>query len=124
MRPSTVFLTGSVLALVFGLGFLLVPASILPLYGVSTDPSAVLMARYFGAALLHLGLLVYLLRNVREPGVVRIMAQTGVLGSIAGAAVSLMGVMAGTVNALGWSSVAIYALLVAGYAACLRPRSL
>lgn len=123
MRPSTVFLTGSALAIVFGLGFLLVPTAILPLYGVATDPSTVLMARYFAAALLHLGLLVYLLRNAMDPTVVRTMALTGVLGSLVGAAVSVGAVMAGTVNGLGWSTVAIYAVLMIGYAGCLRPRS-
>jgi hypothetical protein len=123
MRPNTVFLTAAVLALVFGLGFLLVPAMVLPVYGVSTEPATVLMARFFGVALFHVGLLLYFLKDVRDPGSIRAMGLAGVSGSLAGAAVALMGVTAGVVNSMGWSTVAIYALLLLGYASCLRGRT-
>lgn len=78
------------------------------------------LARFFGTALLHLGVLVYLLREAQEPAVRRALALAGVVGSIAGTAVGLMGVVAGTVNALEWSTVVTYALIVLGYAGCLR----
>ena len=65
----------------------------------------------------------YLVRDMTDAAVQRAVALTGVIGSIAGAAVSLVAVLAGTVNALGWSTVVIYVLLVLGYAACLRPRA-
>ncbi|MGH7500091.1 MAG: hypothetical protein ACREL3_14725 [Gemmatimonadales bacterium] len=120
MRPGTVFLTAGVLALAFGLSFLLVPATVLPLYGVPTDAATVLMARFFGVALLNAGLIVYLLRDVREPSSQRTLALAGVVGSVAGAAVALTAVLGGVVNALGWSTVAIYTLLLLGYATCLR----
>lgn len=120
MRPGTVFLTAGVLALAFGVGFLLVPAAVLPLYGVPTDVATILMARFFGVALLNAGLVVYLLRDVREPSSQRALALAGVVGSVAGAAVALTAVLGGMVNALGWSTVAIYTLLLLGYANCLR----
>lgn len=123
MRPNTVFLTAAVLALVFGLGFLLVPAMVLPVYGVATEPATVLMARFFGVALFHVGLLLYFLKDVRDPGSIRAMGLAGVSGSLAGAAVALMGVTAGVVNSMGWSTVVIYALLLLGYASCLRGRT-
>ncbi|MEP6689296.1 MAG: hypothetical protein ABJC36_13180 [Gemmatimonadales bacterium] len=123
MRPATVFLAGSLLALVFGLSFLAAPGAVLPLYGISPEAPTVLLARFFGVALLHAGLAVYLLRDTRDSVVQRALGLAGVVGSAAGAIVGLMGVLAGTVNALGWSTVAIYALLLLGYATCLRPRS-
>ena len=123
MRPATVFLTAAVLALVFGLGFLLVPAMVLPVYGAPTDAATVLMSRFFGVALLHVGLLLYLLKDIRDPGAIRAIALAGVAASVAGVAVALMGVMAGVVNAMGWSTVAIYGLLLLGYASCLRGRT-
>jgi FtsH-binding integral membrane protein len=123
MRPNTVFLAGGVLALVFGLSFLLVPAMVLPVYGAPTDAATVLMSRFFGVALLHVGLLLYFLKDVRDPGSVRAIALAGVVGSIAGAVVALIGLMAGIVNAMGWSTVAIYGLLLLGYASCLRART-
>jgi hypothetical protein len=123
MRPNTVFLSAGALALLFGLGFLMVPAALLPLYGVSTDGATVLMGRFFGAALAQLGLVLYLLRDVRDGLALRGLALAGVIGSVFGAVVALMGVLSGGTNALGWSTVAIYAVLGLGYAGLLRPRT-
>jgi hypothetical protein len=123
MRPNTVFLAGGVLGVVFGLGFLLIPGIVLPLYGPPPEPTAILMSRFFGVALFHLGLLLYLLREVREPGLQRLIATAGVAGSVAGLAVALMAVLGGLVNSLGWSTVLIYALLLLGYLSCMRARA-
>lgn len=122
MRPNTLFLVAGVLALAFGLGFLLVPAAVLPLYGVQPEAATVLMSRFFGVALVQLGLVLILIRQVREPGAVRGLALAGVLGSVCGALVALLGVMSHVTNALGWSTVGIYGLLLVGYVGCLRER--
>jgi hypothetical protein len=122
MRPNTVFLAGGVLGLAFGLSFLLIPATVLPFYGIPVEPSIVLMSRFFGVALFHLGMALYLLRDVREPAIQRALATAGLAGSAAGLAVALMGVLGGLVNALGWSTVAIYAVLLLGYLTCMRAR--
>jgi hypothetical protein len=116
MRPTTLFLSAGLLALVFGLGFLVAPATVLPFYGAATDATTVLMSRFFGVALVQLGLTLYLIREVREAVAVRAVAVAGIVGSICGAVVALMGVLNGVTNALGWSTVAIYALLLVGYA--------
>ncbi len=122
MRPNTVFLAGGILGLVFGLSFLLLPATVLPLYGVPVEPATVLMSRFFGVAVFHLGLVLYLLRDVRESASQRALATAGMAGSAAGLAVGLMGVLGGLVNALGWSTVAIYGALLLGYLVCMRAR--
>ena len=120
MRPNTVFLLGGVIATAFGLSFLLVPAMLLPMYGAPTDPATVLMSRFFGVALLQVGLMLYLVRETRDAATQRSIALAGVVGSIAGVLVSLLGVMGGVVNALGWSTVAIYAALLLGYLSAMR----
>jgi hypothetical protein len=122
MRPNTVFLAGGVLGIVFGLGFLLIPNHVLPLYGPAPDPTSLLMSRFFGVALVQLGLLLYLLRDVRDTGLQRLIATAGVAGSLAGLAVSLMAVLGGLVNSLGWSTVLIYGLLLLAYLGCMRTR--
>jgi hypothetical protein len=123
MRSTTLFLAAGILALVFGLGFLVAPAALLPLYGVATDPPIILMSRFFGVALAQLGLALYLIREVRDAAAVRALALAGVVGSICGIGVSLIGVQSGVTNALGWSTVAIYVLLALGYVSCLRAHS-
>jgi hypothetical protein len=120
MRPNTVFLIAAILALAFGLSFLLVPGAVLPMYGISPDAPTLLMSRFFGVALVHLGLALYLIREVRDAAAVRALALAGVVGSVCGMLVALQGVLGGGTNALGWSTVAIYGFLLLGYAACLR----
>ena len=122
MRLTTLLLIASLLALVFGVGFLLVPGALLPVYGLEVAPATLLMSRFFGAALVNVGLAVYLLRNVREEAAQRGLVLAGVVGSAAGLAVSLMGQLNGLINAVGWSTVAIYGLLLLGYLNCLRGR--
>ena len=67
MRLRTLLLIGGLLGLVFGLAFLLFPQATLRLYGVAPDPAIVLMSRFFGAALVQIGLVLYLIRDVGDP---------------------------------------------------------
>ena len=122
MRLNTLLTMAGLLALVFGLGFLLVPAGLLPVYGIQPDPPTALMSRFFGAALVHLGAALYLVREVREAGPQRGLVLAGVVGSAAGLAVALIGQLSGVVNIMGWSTVAIYGLLLLGYASHLMTR--
>ena len=116
MRFSTLMIVAGAIALAFGLGFLLVPDVVLGPYGVTTDANGLLMARFFAAALLQLGLVLLLLRNVQEPATQRAIALGSAIGSLAGLAVAVLGVVYHLVNAFGWSTVAIYGLLFIRYA--------
>jgi hypothetical protein len=115
MRLRSLLLLAGVIALVFGLGFLLVPRALLPLYGVAVDPGIVLMSRFFGAALVQLGMVLYLIRDVSDIRTQRGVVIGSFLGSVAGLVVALTGQFWGVVNQLGWSTVAIYGLLTLGY---------
>jgi hypothetical protein len=123
MRLRTLLLIGGLLALVFGVGFLLAPRAVLSLYGVTGHPAVVLMARFFGAALVQLGLILYLIRDVGDPRTQRGVVLGSFLGSLAGVVVALSGQFWGVVNALGWSSVAIYGLLLLGYGSFIFGRT-
>jgi hypothetical protein len=116
MRFSTLLLIAGLLALGFGAGFLFVPGPALGAYGVTTDAGGLLMSRFFGAALGQLGLVIILVREVRDLAAQRAIALGSFLGSAAGMFVALMGQLSGVVNTLGWSSVLIYGLLLVGYA--------
>ncbi len=120
MRSTTAFLVGAVLALAFGIGFLVMPAVVLSIYAVPGDAPTVLMARFFGLALLQVGVTFWLLKETRDAGTQRGLAIGGALGAVAGILVALMGTLAGTLNAMGWSVVAIYAVLLFAYLGVLR----
>ncbi|MGH7509084.1 MAG: hypothetical protein ACREMZ_06405 [Gemmatimonadales bacterium] len=115
MPLRTLLLVAGLVALAFGLGFLLVPRPMLALYGVASDPPIVLMARFFGAALVQIGLILYLIRDVADPKAQGAVVLGAFFGSLAGLVVALTGQLWGLVNEFGWSTVAIYGLLLVGF---------
>ena len=115
MRLRSLLLLAGVIALGFGLAFLLAPRPMLSLYGVAAEPPTVLVSRFFGAALVQLGLVLYLIRDVGDLRTQRGVVIGSFLGSVAGLVVALTGQFWGVTNQLGWSTVAIYGLLTLGY---------
>jgi hypothetical protein len=115
MRLGTLLRIAGLLALAFGIGFLFAPARVLSMYGVAAEPTVVLMARFFGSALVQLGLVLYLIRDVSDPVTRRGVVIGSFLGSLAGFVVSLTAQFWGLTNSFGWSTVAIYGLLLLGY---------
>ena len=115
MRLRSLLLLAGVIALAFGLAFLLVPRPTLALYGVAANPEIVLVSRFFGAALVQLGLVLYLIRDVGDLRTQRGVVIGSFLGSVAGLVVALTGQFWDVVNEFGWSTVAIYGLLTLGY---------
>ncbi len=115
MQLRTLLLIAGIIALVFGLGFLFLPRPMLALYGVQVDPHIVLVSRFFGAALVQLGLVLYLIRDVADLRTKRGVVIGSFIGSVAGLVVALTGQFWGLVNQFGWTSVAIYGLLTLGY---------
>ncbi len=122
MRLSPFLTIASLLAMVFGLGFLFVPAAMLAQYGVEANPGSVLMSRFFAGALMQLGATLFLARPIEDVIGRRAILLGGLIGSIVGLAVAVAAVRAGIVNALGWSTVAIYGLLLLGYGSLLAVR--
>lgn len=115
MPLRRLLLIAGVLALVFGIAFLLLPRPTLAMYGVSPDPAVVLLARFFGGALVQIGLVFYLIRDVADPRTQRGVVLGSFLGSLAGFVVALTAQFWGLVNEFGWTTVAIYGLLLLGY---------
>jgi fluoride ion exporter CrcB/FEX len=115
MKLSTVNAANAVVAFVFGIGFILAPAQLLSLYGITTDAAGILLARLLGASYIGYSLLAWLARNF-VAGQERQAIITGFFGGFAASLVVAFVVqLSGLVNALGWFSVALYALFTAAY---------
>jgi len=116
MKLSTWLTIAAVVAVVFGLAFVLVTGPLLSFYGITLDKAGTLVAQLFGAALIGFAVLNWFARGVTD----REARQAIVLGNLAsdtvGFVMALIGQLAGVANALGWSTVAIYLLLALGFA--------
>jgi hypothetical protein len=73
-----------------------------------------LLGRLFGGALLTLGVILWLARDFRDETAVRAVLIGGLVGDVVNLIAQTMGTLAGTTNALGWSTVLIYLFAAVG----------
>ena len=116
MKFSTFMVIYAVLSAAFGLGFVLAPGQILPLYGVAPDAALGLIGQLFGAVLISLALLTWLARNISDTEARRAIVLALLVGEALGFILALIGQLNGVLNALGWLVVAVYLFLVLGLA--------
>jgi|HubBroStandDraft_3_1064219.scaffolds.fasta_scaffold78733_2 hypothetical protein len=116
MKLSTFLSIVGVVAILFGIGFVAAPAEVLAQYGITADRSTAFMSRFFGGALINVGLIVWFARNIVDPLSRRSILLAGLIADVVGFFVALQGQMKGVANALGWSTVLIYGLFAIGFA--------
>ena len=116
MKLSNLLVLNAVVAVVFALGFLFVPGSVLSMYGATPGPQINLTGQFFAVELVHVGLLVWLIRSVTDALARRALVTAGLVANLVGLIVSLIGTLSGVLNAFGWSAVVIYVVLSLGYA--------
>jgi hypothetical protein len=114
MNSRTFFMIHGAIAIFFAAGLVMIPRGVAHIYGISAGPEAALGFRYFGVALLGVGLIFWLAKDTKD-----VEARNAILGGAGianqvGLLVSLYGTTSGVMNILGWSVVIIYAGLIAG----------
>jgi type VI protein secretion system component VasK len=109
---NKIFLTLlAVLALIFGLAFVVAPANFGDLIGLESSASMVTVARMMGAAMLAWGLILWSARHFQEEAQAAILQATGVADA-AGAASAFVACLTDAMNAYGWV-IAVILLLAA-----------
>ena len=116
MKFSNLLIITAVISLLFGVGFVLMPATLISTYGATPTPAVNFAAQLYGVELLALGLFLWFARSVDDAYVRRAMCLAFMIADAIGAVIAAMGALSGVVNAMGWSSVLIYALLGLGFA--------
>ena len=123
MNLKNAFLLNFVLSAAFGLAFLIAPAQLLGQYGVILMPKAgILLARLFGAAMVGIGLVSWF-ASARATGDLRTnLALSFFVVDALAFLVTLMAMVDGVLNGMGWSAVLIYLLmgLAFGYFSLVR----
>lgn len=115
MKLSTFMPIAAVIALVFGLGFILAPAGVMSLYGVTLDAAGQWVGRYFGSALIGIGIVNWQARNATQGEALRAIVLGFFVLSLTGLVVVILDRFIGSGNALAWLNVVIYLFLTAGF---------
>ena len=116
MKLSTWLTISAVVAVVFGLAFVLVTGPLLSVYGITLDKAGTLVAQLFGASLLGFAVLNWFARGVTDREARQAILLANLASDTVGFVMALIGQLAGVANALGWSTVALYLLLALGFA--------
>ena len=124
MKLNNLLVLNAVIAIVYGIAFLLIPGSVLAMYGAAPGPQINLTGQFFAVELIHVGVLAWLIRNVSDGLAQRAIIIAGLVANLVGLVVSLIGTLTGVVSSFGWSAVVIYVVLALGYAyfQFMRPR--
>lgn len=115
MRLSNLFIFNTIVALPFGLGFLIAPEALAGLYGVASSPATNLIGQFFGLSLITIGLVTWNFRYIEDSDAQRAVIRGLLAGDMLGLIVGLIGTLSGVINALGWLTVVLYLILVLGY---------
>ena len=113
MKLSNFLIVKAIISLIFGLGFVFVPSVLMSIYGVTLDAGGALVGQMLGAALTGIGLICWFARAADKQALQAI-TQSLFIGDSIGFIVTLIAQLAGTMNALGWLTVAIWLFLALG----------
>lgn len=122
MKLSTFLIIKAIVCWVFGIGYALVPVTVGTMYAINLDPDGVIMARFFAALLIGIGLILLLLRNA-DWNVLKGITLSLCIADTIGFIIALVGQLTGVMNGLGWIIVIIWFLLALGlgYFRFLKP---
>ena len=115
MKLKTLFIINAVIAIVYGICFVLVPSRVLLIYGLVAGPAETLLGQFFGVALIGIGLITWLARNVTDANALGAIVLALLISDIIGVIVSLIGTVTGVMNVFGWSAVIIYLFFTIGF---------
>jgi hypothetical protein len=115
MNLRNMFIANALVSLLFALGLLLMPGTLLDLYGMSANPSEKLLGQFFGVELLAIGLLTLFALGASELRSQRALTLAFFIADGIGFVVALGGMLSGVMSGFGWSTVVIYLLLALGF---------
>ncbi|MCJ7623902.1 MAG: hypothetical protein MUO76_10390 [Anaerolineaceae bacterium] len=94
---------------------MLVPATVLTLYGATVSPSTNMAGQFYGLSLISIGLITWFARDVKDPNTQRAIVLSQLISTIIGVIVSALNTISGVMSAVGWSGFVIYLVLAFGY---------
>jgi hypothetical protein len=126
MNYRILFLINAFIAVLLGLGFLILPDRILGQLGVDGYAATRLLSQFFGTAMLGLGLLLWFAKDVTESNLQKGMGIALLVGAAAGLTITVIGTASGILRANAWIAMVLYTILGLAYAYLLflKPKQL
>jgi len=115
MKLKTLLVINAILLGLFGLTSLLAPEASATPYGLTLDPLSKHLNQVLGAFFLGLAVLSWMSRKVTDSNALRAILLAFFISYVISMIISIIDILSGLGNALGWSSVAIYLLLLLGF---------
>ncbi len=115
MKLNTFMAITAVIALVFGLGFLLFPAQTIESYGVTLGEPGEWVGRYLGAALMGISVVTWRARNAEQGAALRAVVLGNLVLAALTLAVAILDMIYGQGNALMWLNIAVGLFLTVGF---------
>lgn len=118
MSYKLMIILNMVVALGFGLAFLVVPEPTLGFFGAETYVSNLLLGRFFGSAMVSIGLLLWFAKDIADASIQRGIGIALMTSAILGLIVNVIGVSpaSGVIRSNGWITIIVYVLFALGYA--------
>ena len=122
MKLRYVFVLNAIVSLIFAVGFLLAPKTMLTLFHlsvgstVSFNASINFVTQLLGAALIAHGLLSWFAGGMAEANARRSVATSLFVFEVIGFALSLLGMLSKIMSVTGWVLVGLFLLFALGYA--------
>jgi hypothetical protein len=116
MTLNKFLILNAILFIPFGIGMLVMPGALFPLFGIDLDADGILMARVFGSALMNYGLICYLIRNEAQHSTEMKAVLTGNFLFHAFDAIStFIASYSAVMNNLGWMFTSLHFILAIGF---------
>ena len=120
---AKLFLTiSAVIAFLYGLALLLITKGMSELFGIAPEAHITLSLRFFGAALVTLGIVQWFSKDFRDWDAVRSILISVTAGDVLVGLVNIWGTIRGLMNGLAWSSTILLIVLIIGALYCLMNR--
>ncbi len=123
MKRSTFLAISAILALLFGLGFLLFPQASVTAFGMEATPGVLSFARALGSILVGLGILNWMARNDRMSASLRAILWGNFIIQAILSVLNIFDITSGVVNASAWFGEVVHVLLAIGFLYYLYART-
>jgi len=122
MKLKTLLIIKAIVCLCLGIPILVVPNFVYSIFGATLAAGGVFAAREYGASMMGNLMLTWFARNSQESEARWAIVLALFVYDAVGFVVSLIAILSGAINPLGWLVVVLYLLLALGFGYFLLPK--